>query len=89
MPTAATRPIWPQVGLSAGDSRRTDVLVRPHQIESGDPTAAEQLLPLVYDELRKLAAAKLLDTLSAEDPLAADLVKLRYFAGFAIKSNNL
>jgi len=29
------------------------------QIELGDPTAAEQLLPLVYDELRKLAAAKL------------------------------
>src|SRR5262245_1457978 len=29
------------------------------QIESGDSTAAEQLLPLVYDELRKLAAAKL------------------------------
>ena len=30
-----------------------------HQIEQGDPSAAEQLLPLVYDELRKLAAAKL------------------------------
>src|SRR5687768_5246815 len=29
------------------------------QIESGDPTAAEQLLPLIYDELRKLAASKL------------------------------
>jgi len=29
------------------------------RIESGDPQAAEQLLPLVYDELRKLAAAKL------------------------------
>ncbi len=29
------------------------------QIESGDPPAAEQLLPLIYDELRKLAAAKL------------------------------
>ena len=29
------------------------------QIETGDPSAAEQLLPLVYDELRKLAAAKL------------------------------
>jgi RNA polymerase sigma factor (TIGR02999 family) len=29
------------------------------QIESGDPAAAEQLLPLVYDELRKLAAVKL------------------------------
>src|SRR5205085_12462365 len=29
------------------------------QVESGDPAAAVQLLPLVYDELRKLAAAKL------------------------------
>jgi len=29
------------------------------QIESGDPVAADQLLPLVYGELRKLAAAKL------------------------------
>jgi RNA polymerase sigma factor (TIGR02999 family) len=28
-------------------------------IEQGDPHPAEQLLPLVYDELRKLAAAKL------------------------------
>ena len=29
------------------------------QVESGDPSAADQLLPLVYNELRKLAAAKL------------------------------
>lgn len=29
------------------------------QIESGDPSSAEQLLPLVYDELRMLAAVKL------------------------------
>jgi len=29
------------------------------QIELGDPAAASQLLPLVYDELRKLAAARL------------------------------
>jgi RNA polymerase sigma factor (TIGR02999 family) len=28
-------------------------------IEQGDPQAAEQLLPLVYDELRKLAAHKI------------------------------
>ena len=28
-------------------------------IEQGDPRAAEQLLPLIYDELRKLAAQKL------------------------------
>src|SRR6476619_4911852 len=29
------------------------------QIEHGDPQAAEKLLPLVYNELRRLAAAKL------------------------------
>ncbi|MEM1067793.1 MAG: ECF-type sigma factor, partial [Planctomycetota bacterium] len=29
------------------------------QIEQGDPAAAEQLLPLVYDDLRRLAAKKL------------------------------
>ncbi len=29
------------------------------QIDSGDPSAADQLLPLVYGELRKLAAARL------------------------------
>jgi hypothetical protein len=28
-------------------------------IEHGDPQAAEQLLPLVYDELRRLAAEKM------------------------------
>ena len=37
----------------------TDVTHILSQIESGDPSAAEQLLPLVYDELRQLAAAKL------------------------------
>ena len=29
------------------------------QIESGDPSAAAELLPLVYDELRKLAICPL------------------------------
>lgn len=29
------------------------------RIEQGDPSAAEQLLPLVYEELRQLAAARL------------------------------
>ena len=37
----------------------TDVTQILSQIEDGDPSAAEQLLPLVYEELRKLAAAKL------------------------------
>lgn len=34
----------------------TQILLR---IERGDPSAVEQLLPLVYDELRKLAATKM------------------------------
>ena len=29
------------------------------QIEDGDPSASDELLPLVYEELRKLAAARL------------------------------
>lgn len=36
-----------------------DVTRMLQQIEQGDRAAAEQLLPLLYDELRQLAAAKL------------------------------
>ena len=43
------------------------------RIEHGDPSAAEQLLPLVYEELRKLAAAKLQH--ATEDDDAADGVR--------------
>jgi RNA polymerase sigma factor (TIGR02999 family) len=41
-----------------------DVTQILNAIEQGDPHAAEQLLPLVYDELRRLAAHKL----AREDP---------------------
>jgi len=37
----------------------TDLMQILSRIEAGDPAAANQLLPLVYDELRRLAAAKL------------------------------
>lgn len=37
----------------------TDVTYILGRIEEGDPSAAEKLLPLVYEELRKLAALKL------------------------------
>src|SRR6187551_2203485 len=37
----------------------TDVTRILSAIERGDPHAAEQLLPLVYDELRRLAAQRL------------------------------
>jgi RNA polymerase sigma factor (TIGR02999 family) len=37
----------------------TDVTQLLNAIDDGDPNAAAQLLPLVYDELRRLAAARL------------------------------
>ena len=37
----------------------TDVTRILSAIEQGDSSAAEQLLPLVYDELRKLAARRM------------------------------
>ncbi len=43
----------------------SDVTQILSQIESGDPSAAEQLLPLVYDELRKLAQENPGQTLQA------------------------
>jgi RNA polymerase sigma factor (TIGR02999 family) len=36
-----------------------DVTRLLHAIDEGDPHSAEQLLPLVYEELRKLAAARM------------------------------
>ena len=45
--------------LVAEPQKMSDVTSILNQIESGDPSAVEQLLPLVYHELRKLAAAKL------------------------------
>ena len=48
------------------------------QIESGDPSSAEQLLPLVYDELRKLAAAKLAQEKPGQTLQATELVHDAY-----------
>jgi RNA polymerase sigma factor (TIGR02999 family) len=47
------------VSVFNAPSPMSDVTQILSQIESGDPIAADRLLPLVYDELRKLAAAKL------------------------------
>jgi RNA polymerase sigma factor (TIGR02999 family) len=51
------------------------------QIEDGDGQAAEKLLPLVYDELRKLAAAKMAQeapgqTLQATAPVHEAYIRL-------------
>jgi RNA polymerase sigma factor (TIGR02999 family) len=47
-------------------------------IEQGDPRAAEQLLPLVYDELRRLAALKLAQEKPGQTLQATALVHEAY-----------
>ena len=56
----------------------SDVTSILNQIELGDPSAAEQLLPLVYDELRKLAAAKLAQEAPGQTLQATALVHDAY-----------
>jgi len=56
----------------------SDVTRMLSQIESGDPSAAEQLLPLVYDELRKLAAARLAQEKPGQTLQATELVHEAY-----------
>jgi RNA polymerase sigma factor (TIGR02999 family) len=47
-------------------------------IEAGDPHAAAELLPLVYDELRKLTAARLIDEKPGQTLQATALVHEAY-----------
>lgn len=56
-------------------SNATEILSR---IESGDPSAAGELLPLVYDELRKLAAAKIANEKPGQTLQATALVHEAY-----------
>jgi RNA polymerase sigma factor (TIGR02999 family) len=48
------------------------------EIEHGDPAASERLLPLVYDELRKLAAARLAHEKPGQTLQATGLVHEAY-----------
>ena len=48
------------------------------RIESGDPDAAEELLPLVYEELRRLAAAKMAQERPGQTLQATALVHEAY-----------
>ena len=48
------------------------------EIEDGDPAAADRLLPLVYEELRKLAAAKLANERPGQTLQATALVHDAY-----------
>src|SRR5213078_2056140 len=56
----------------------SDVTLILSQIEQGDPHAAEQLLPLIYDELRKLAAVKLAQEQAGQTLQATALVHEAY-----------
>ena len=65
--------------MASGDSLAMSEVTRIlSAIEHGDPRAAEKLLPLVYDELRRLATQRL----AREDPgqslLSSDLVHEAY-----------
>lgn len=55
-----------------------DVTLILSQIEQGDGQAAEQLLPLVYNELRKLAAAKMAQEKPGQTLQATALVHEAY-----------
>ena len=56
----------------------SDVTQILSQVESGDPKAAEQLLPLVYDELRRLAAQKMAQETPGQTLQATALVHEAY-----------
>ena len=56
----------------------SDVTRILNAIEQGDPHAAEKLLPLVYDELRKLAAARLAQEKPGQNLQATALVHEAY-----------
>ncbi len=56
----------------------TDVTQLLEQIEAGDGAATERLLPLVYEELRKLAAQKLANEKAGQTLQATSLVHEAY-----------
>jgi hypothetical protein len=67
------------VGVGAACGPQThDVTMILSRIEQGEPQAAEQLLPLVYEELRKLAAAKLAQEKPGQTLQATALVHEAY-----------
>lgn len=63
----------PGVSLQmTNETRNVTQILR--QVEQGDPSAADALLPLVYDELRKLASARLTHEQSGQTLQATALV---------------
>src|SRR5262249_31123151 len=74
-PEGVVRPRESATGNETGMNDVTGILAA---IEAGDPHAAEQLLPLVYDELRKLAAQRLANEKPGQTLQATALVHEAY-----------
>ena len=68
---------WPNVWAIITICEMPDVTHILTQIESGDPLAAEQLLPLVYHELRQLAARELHNEPSGNTPQSFPTCQIR------------
>ena len=66
----------------------TDVTRIQSAIEEGDPQAAEQLLPVVYDELRKLAAQKMAQEAPGQTLQATALVHEAYVRWWTLRRPN-
>src|SRR4029078_9198247 len=77
-PSPADGPFFPAAEIRESRGGMIDVTQILSQIESGDPSAAEQLLPLVYEELRKLAAAKFVQEKPGQTLQATALVHEAY-----------
>src|SRR5208283_2298165 len=58
-PTGAEQIFWQAAARGSSLHCVSDVTRVIEAIEHGDPKAADELLPLVYEELRKLAASKM------------------------------
>src|SRR5262249_33520146 len=72
-----TPPCWRVTPVAGMLDLMSDVTRILSAIEQGDPHAPEQLLPLVYDELRKLPAPKLAQAKPGQTPQAAGPVPRR------------
>jgi len=70
------RPVlpWMHYGAESSFASMSDVTVLLTAIDGGDRVAAEQLLPLVYEELRRLAAQRVLNERSPQTLQATALV---------------
>ena len=73
--------VWKRGHRTMTERAMTDVTQILSEIESGDPNAAAELLPLVYEELRKLAAAKLNHEKPGQTLQATALVHEAYLCG--------